>query len=166
MIVSASDSYEHNTERVYAAFTTPEFYESKFTGVGARNVQIVDVSNNDGTFVITTQRDVPADVPGLLKKFLGEWNTIKQTETWQSYGDGEFGSELTVEAAGVPVQISGTMLLRPEGEGSVNDIELEIKCSVPLVGKSLAEFVAADSRKSLGEEYEFIVKYLHEGNEA
>ena len=164
MIVSASDSYNHTTEQVYATFTTPEFYAHKFEGVGARNVQVLDVSNQDGTFVITTQRDVPADVPGLLKKFVGEWNTIKQTETWQSYGDGEFGSELSIDAAGVPVQISGTMLLRPEGEGSVNDIELEIQCSVPLVGKSLAEFVAADTRKSLAEEHRFIVDYLRQGH--
>ncbi|MEM7282438.1 MAG: DUF2505 domain-containing protein [Pseudomonadota bacterium] len=160
MIISAAHKYSQDTNKLYEVFTDANFYQEKFSGVGAKNVQILDASDADEKFSITTQRDVPADVPGLLKKFLGEWNTIKQTEVWQSYGDNEFGSEISIEAAGVPVKIGGSMLLRPEGDGCVNDIELEIECSVPFVGKSLAEFVAADSKKSLEQEYQFIVSYL------
>ena len=44
----------------------------------------------------------------------------------------------------------------PDGDGCVNDIEMEVKCGIPLLGKKLAEFIAQDIEKILAAEYEFI----------
>ena len=160
MKINAAHKYEHDVKSVFSVFSDPEFYKEKFSGVGARNVEIVESEVGNEGFRIKTKRDMPADVPGVLSKFVGEWNTIVQTETWQNYGDDEFGSELDIEAEGVPVTITGTMLLRPNGSGCINDVELDIVCNIPFVGKSLAEFVARDSERSLVREYEFIKSYL------
>lgn len=160
MKVSASHVYNKSSKELYELFTQADFYPEKFAGIGARDVEILSTQTEDSGFKITTRRQVPADVPGVLKTFLGEWNTVTQQEFWQPYGDDEYGNELVIDADGVPATITGTMLLRPEGDGCVNDVELDIVANIPLVGKALAEFIAKDSEKSLAQEFSFITQFL------
>ena len=52
------------------------------------------------------------------------------------------------------------MELRSEGAGCVNDVQLEIKCGIPLIGGKLADFVGGDAGKATQAEYEFIRAHL------
>lgn len=133
--------------------------KAKFEGVGTRNVEVLECSARDNGYFTKTVREVPANVPGLLKKFLGAWNTVIQTEEWRQDGP-TWICNLTVEIKGVPVDISGTMKLHPEGKGSVNDVMITISCGIPLVGGKLADFVADDTGHAMDSEYEYIKTHL------
>jgi hypothetical protein len=159
MIVNATHVYSQPIATVFAAFTDRAFYTDKFAGVGARNVRIVSEERSDDGYSIVTEREVPLEVPAVLKSFLGEWNSIRQHERWEDVG-GEYVNELEIAAAGVPVDLRGSMLLRPQGDGCVNDVQMEITCNVPLVGGKLAEFVARNTEQGLVDEYEFIRGWL------
>ena len=80
--VEARHDYDFDLETVIEAFTDPEFYEAKFEGVGARKVEVLSSDRDDDVFTVETRRDVPLEVPGFLKKVLGEWNTMIQSERW------------------------------------------------------------------------------------
>ncbi|MFK8017009.1 MAG: DUF2505 domain-containing protein [Gammaproteobacteria bacterium] len=155
MKVTAQHRYNCSIDELYALFIDKQFYLDKFTACGARNVKINKAAATDDGFVVASERDVPADVPGVLKSFLGDWNTIAQTESWEGDPGDEYYNDFEIAAQGVPVEMNGTMNLMPDGDGCVNDIEIEIKCSIPLVGKKLAQFVASDTEKTLAAEYEF-----------
>ncbi len=159
MRVTASHKYDVDVDTVYAAFCKPDFYKKKFAAVGARDIEVIEKKKSGDDFHICTQRDVPSDVPGVLKKFIGEWNTIVQTEDWEADDEGYFNS-LTIESAGVPATIEGTMSLQPDGDGSVNKLSFDIDCSIPFVGGKLEDFIAKDMRKVLAQEYKFIKGYL------
>ena len=159
MKVKAKHKYSVPAEAVYAAFTDTDFYVEKFESCGARNVEVDKSSKKGKVFSITVSREVPANAPALLQKFIGEWNELQQSESWQSAGD-EYVNDLKIKSPGVPVKIEGTMILRPEGKGSVNEIELDVSCSIPLVGRTLAEFVGSDAEQTLASEYKFIKGYL------
>ena len=150
MKVNATHKYSCGMDELFGHFSKPEFYVQKFEGCG------------EDSFEIKTERDVPADVPGFLANFVSEWNTLTQTETWEGAKGDEYYNELDISAGGVPVEIRGSMNLTPDGDGCVNDIEMEIKCAIPLVGKKLAEFIANDTAKTLAAEYEFIKEFLGE----
>ena len=160
--VTAVHEYEHDVETVYEAFTDPDFYVDKFEGIGCRNVEVHEsAEDDDGGFEIEVQREVKADAPAILQAIIGEWNTLIQSESWQIIEDGEeYSNELEIESESTPVTITGTMTLTAEEDGCVNEVELKIRCSVPLVGKKVEDFVAKDTAASLAAEYEFIQEYL------
>lgn len=155
MKVTAQHRYDCSIDELYALFTDEQFYLDKFAACGARNVKIHAAAPTDDGFEVDSEREVPADVPGVLKSFLGDWNSIRQTESWEGDPGDEYYNDFDIAAQGVPVEMSGTMNLMPDGDGCVNDIEIEIKCSIPLVGKKLAQFVASDTEKTLAAEFEF-----------
>ena len=52
------------------------------------------------------------------------------------------------------------MDLRADGRGCVNEVEMDIRCDIPFVGRKLAELVAGSTERGLAEEYSFIRDYL------
>jgi hypothetical protein len=159
MKVKASHRYAHGVDTVYAAFCDPAFYQAKFEGIGARNVKVRKHEKKAGRFAIETEREVRVDVPAVLKSVLGEWNRIIQMEEWKG-SDGEYHNVLQLTSPAVPVSIRGTMDLAADGKGCTNEIELEIRCDIPFIGKRLAELVAGDTERSLEDEHTFISDYL------
>ncbi|MEM9387154.1 MAG: DUF2505 domain-containing protein [Pseudomonadota bacterium] len=170
MEVSAVHPYSYPLDQVIAAFMSADFYRSKFTAVGARNIELIDEQRGEDSYVIITEREVPLEgVPGVLKSFLGAWNKIHQSERWERAGD-EYFNELKITAAGVPVDLSGSMMLRP-GEASgdttcVNEVHMEVACAVPLVGGKLVEFVAENTQRGLADEHRVIGEYLAQNQSA
>jgi hypothetical protein len=132
----------------------------KYEGIGARNVEVLECAGSEGRYTVKVKREVPADVPSLLKKFLNPWNTIVQSETWEGKAGGPYRCKLAVEIAGVPVGMGGEMELRSQDGGCVNDVRLEVKCGIPLIGGKLADFVGGDAEKATQAEYEFIRAHL------
>lgn len=159
MKVTATHKYGADVDTVYKAFSDPGFYQKKFSAVGARNIQVVEKKKKGSAFLIKTKREVASQAPGMLKKFLGEWNTLVQSESWQADGKG-YLNELDIASPGVPVSIEGTMKLQPSAGGCVNKLSFEVECSVPFVGGKLEAFIADDMKKVLAEEYGFIKAYL------
>jgi hypothetical protein len=160
MKINAKHRYNCSIDELYEHFTNKKYYLAKFKACGARNVKIEEAAQTDEGFVVVSQREVPADVPGVLKSFLGEWNTITQTENWDGDPGDEYYNDFEIAAEGVPVEMTGTMNLMPDGDGCINDIEIEISCAIPLVGKKLAQFVASDTEKTLAAEYEFTREHI------
>jgi hypothetical protein len=157
--VTVENHYEHGIEAVMTEFRDPDFYLQKFEWVGDRNVQVNGHGEDDEGFWIETRREVPADVPGVLKSILGEWNELVQKERWVADGDG-YRNELELQSEGVPVSISGTMQLTGDENHCVNRIEMRVSSSVPLLGGQLEKFVAAKTLQGLEYEYDFISQYM------
>lgn len=160
--IEAIHEYDHDLETVYGEFTNPDFYIAKFEGVGARNVEVVGCSEDDGVFAIETSREVPLEVPGALKSLLGGWTTIVQSEEWTETEDGEYVNQLEIASDGVPANMSGTMRLYATDAGCVNEVSITIDCSLPLIGGRLERFVGATTSAQLDEEYAFVQSWLDE----
>ena len=160
--VEAVHEYDHPVEIVYEAFTDPDFYLAKFSGVGARNVEIIASGDDQGVFSVETSREVPLDVPGALKSLLGAWTTVIQSEEWIEGEEDEFLNELNIDSEGVPALLTGTMTLYPSGDGCINEVVMRIDCRIPLVGKKLERFIADSTADQLAAEYDFIQGYLED----
>jgi hypothetical protein len=160
--VRARHEYRHPVNKVWEAFTDPEFYQAKFEGIGHRNVEVVSSERDEDGFIIETSREVPVDVPAVLRSILRDWNTLLQSEHWLEEGKGVYTNELQIEARGVPANLSGTMRLSARGKGCVNEVAITIRASVPLIGGKMEQFVARDTEETLAAEYEFIREYLEE----
>ncbi len=145
---------------MFALFTDRKAIHAKQEALGARKIRIEKCETSADGAVVSFVRELPADVPGLLSKFLQPWNTVEQTEQWTCYADDVYQAELEIDIAGVPVTIEGTLELEPLGDGCVNHVRMTIDCGIPFVGKTLAEFVAIDCKRLIADEYDYISERL------
>ena len=160
MRISRDHEYLHSTDAVFALFTDRDAIIAKQEALGARNIRIEECETSADGAIVRFVRELPADVPGILSKFLQPWNTVKQTERWTSYADDVYQAELEIDIAGVPVTIEGTLELEPQDGGCVNHVRMTIDCGIPFVGKTLAEFVAIDCKRLIADEYNYISERL------
>jgi Protein of unknown function (DUF2505). len=83
MDVKDVNRYKNGIDEVFKFFSDPETIKAKFEGCGSRNVVILECKGSKDGHLTKTERETPANVPGVLKKFLAEWTKIIQTEKWQ-----------------------------------------------------------------------------------
>jgi hypothetical protein len=163
MKIRQDHEYAHALDAVYALFTDAEEVEAKQAALGARNISIEECELYEDGADVSFVRELPAEVPGVLAKFLQPWNTVQQSEQWRTSDNDGYDAELDIEIAGVPVTISGTLVLEPVEGGCVNHVRIDIDCGIPFVGKTLAEFVAKDCERLVAEEYDYICERLGSG---
>jgi len=160
MKISRDHNYSHSTDSVFALFTDAKEIKAKQKVLGARNLHVEECEKEAYGAVVRFVRELPAEVPGILSKFLQPWNTVEQSEEWRSCGDGVYKADLAIDIANVPVTISGTLELEPVEDGCVNHVRMAVDCGIPFVGKTLAEFVAKDCKRIIADEYEYLCERL------
>ena len=156
MKIRRDHAYSNSTHAVFALFTAPNEIKAKQEALGARNIRIVECESDSRGTTVRFARELPADVPGILSRFLQPWNSVEQSEVWRICEDDRYECDLEIDVANVPVTVSGTLELQPEGDGCVNQVRLNVECGIPFVGKTLAEFIAADCKRLIALEYDYI----------
>ena len=160
MKIRRDHEYAHDVEAVYAMFVDEEEVEAKHTALGARNMSIEECELYEDGADMRFVRELPAEVPSVLAKFIQPWNTVDQAEQWRANDKGGYDALLDIEIGGVPVAIKGTLELEPVEGGCVNHVRIDIDSGIPFVGKTLAEFVAKDCKRLVAEEYDYITERL------
>jgi hypothetical protein len=160
MEVRGEQRYQADVETVLKMFGNPEFINAKHTALGARNIEVKRCDLMERKLDLEIQREVPVEAPALLKKFLGDWNLLSQTEHWQGEPGKGYHCKTSIQIKGAPVTITGTMSIRPDGDGTINAVQLNVECKIPLVGGKLADFVGASSKQAMQQEFDYTVQYL------
>src|SRR3954453_1475944 len=167
-----------DVDQVFALMTDPEFLERKFTAGGAKDISVdneklpdgscrltprrrVRAELPDGSCRVTTRRHVTVDLPGFAKRFIQPTNALLQTETWEPVGPGEPRvCRYRVDVQGVPSHIDGTVTLTPDRQGTRQDVEAQVKVSIPIVGGKLEKLAVESGTKLLADEADFTNKEL------
>ncbi len=163
MEVSVSHPYSCSADEVIANFFNEDKVLYKNEKLGCKNVdvKINPIMNEEGS--IRVSRDVRAsgEVPSALRSFHNEVNRITQTEEWTKHEDGSFICLYKVHIEGVPAKVTGKMHVIPADEGSVNHVSLRVDCKIPFLGKTVARFLAEDSRLKIEDEYRVIQQLIN-----
>jgi hypothetical protein len=164
MQVSVIHDYKEDLDTLLRYFSEEELICEKYQKLGGKNVRVNAIEETDDGFRVVTQRDMPANVPAVLKSLLGSFNTIKQTETWHWQENEQLLCKLQVEIAGVPATISGQMVFsepatRP-GIATSNHVTMNVTSAIPLVGSTLVSFICGDMKDQMQSEYEFLREVL------
>lgn len=164
MHVTAIHDYKEDLDTLLRYFSEDELITEKYQKLGARNVRVNKLEETDDGFIVETQREVPANVPAVLKSLLGSYNTIKQKETWHWQENEQLLCHMDVEIIGVPASISGQMMFSEPtdraGVATVNNVSVTVKSSVPLIGSTLVSFICGDIKQQMEAEYEFLRETL------
>ena len=164
MEVKGRHVYKQSAETVFKSFGDRNVITNRFIAMGGRNIQIQTCKLTKTSLDLLVSREVPADVPTLLKKVLGEWNLVTQEEHWTGSPGKGYNGDLKITFKGVPVTITSKLFLSNEGGGSVNAMTMYFESSIPLIGKKLAEFVGKVAEGEMKREYEYIRDALNAAN--
>lgn len=164
MQMRVTHHFNGDVDRVFQLLTDPDFLERKFAAGGAKDISVDHENLADGTCRVTTRRHVTVDLPGFAKKFIQPTNALLQTETWEQAAPGEPRiCRYRVDVQGVPSHIDGTVTLTPDGDGTRQDVEAQVKVSIPLVGGKLEKLAVDSGTKLLADEADFTNKELAAG---
>ena len=134
-------SYDAPPDKVYAMLASPAFRRQACAAMDviSADVQVdPDPGGGDGFSLVIDQLQNTKDLPAFARTFAGDSTRAVQREVWLSKESGN----LSIEAPGKPTSASGTIRLEPDGTGTKEVVELEIKVRVPLIGGKLEKLMA------------------------
>lgn len=136
-------TFDQPAATVLKMFSDKAYFERKYKELGFRDIQVLEHSVDAKRFRIKVRYTAPnsAPLPDFAKKFLGETNTVVQSDAWDL--ERKTG-RLEAEIKGVPVKVSADMRLADEGAGSANTLKWSLSCGIPLIGGKLEQVVAGD----------------------
>ncbi len=147
-------------ETVFAAQSDPEYVVWKHENMAARDVT-VDVTASSARTVISSTRKLPAELPAAAQRFVGDSITITEVHSWGSPDDdGSRAGTVTASFPGAPMSVDGTLALRPEGDGTVLEIAVTARASVPLVGGKLEQLVGEQLMRALAKEEQLAAEWF------
>jgi len=159
MRMQVTHHFDADVETVYALMSDPDFCMRKYADAGATDIQVDSDQRDDGPKLVS-RRKLTVDLPGFAKKVMQPTNTVVQTDQWSTGGDGTRTCAYSVEVQGVPSRIDGTVTLAPDGSGTKQDVQAEVKVSIPLLGGRLEKFAVDNGVKALEHEAAFTAKEL------
>ena len=147
--------YDAPPAAVFEMLADPSFREAACAAQDVISADVTIERTGGGFSLVVDQLQRTDDLPGFARTFAGDSTRAIQREQWAD----STGGTLVIETPGKPTTIKGTITLRPEGSGSREIVELEVKARIPLIGgkieKLLAEKVAAgmDLEHGVGVDY-------------
>ena len=97
----------------------------------------------DGRIQVVVERTLPAEVPDVIRPFVGKTITVVQTEVWAAPGvDGVRTADLLIQIKGQPAEMKGSQILERDGSGTRQQITGNLKVSVPFFGGKIEAEVA------------------------
>jgi len=135
MKISAIIDYTANPHDVFVMLADEEFQKRKCVATGALRHSVSIRTQDDRTVIVST-RELPSHhFPHFVRSMVGETLNVTETQDWgPSRADGTRHGTLTVEIAGAPVHLHATLSLAPCGPGSIENIEGDLKASIPFLG--------------------------------
>ncbi len=151
--------YDASPAEVFEMLADPTFREKVGEALEVVSADITLKRDGDGFTLANDQVQRTAGLPSFAKKIAGDTTRVIQTEEWSSPS----GGTLRIDAPGKPTTMAGTIELVPDGAGTVEVVELEIKAKVPLIGGKLETLMADQIRDGMDTEREVGQAWLRGG---
>lgn len=148
--------YDAPPAQVFEMLADPAFREA---ACEAQDVISADVQldrQGEGFSLVIDMLQRTDDLPGFARTFAGESTQAVQRETWTD----TTGGDLRIEAPGKPTSMNGTIRLEPDGAGTREVVELEIKVKVPLIGGKLEKLMSDKVTAGMDAEHRAGTAYL------
>lgn len=150
--------YAAPIDKVFALLTDPKWLEARCLALGELSAKVKAKKSAKGV-AVTMTRHVKRDLPSLIAKVMPSESDLQFEEAWTKDGDGYSGS-LSMDVVGQPLKMTAEFSLQPSGKGCVYSIEHKTKCSIPLVGGTVAKFAQGQIETGCADEFAYLVKYL------
>ncbi|MDQ3484828.1 MAG: DUF2505 domain-containing protein [Actinomycetota bacterium] len=145
----------------FALVVDPAFRAEVCEATHALDYDVSVEERDDGGTTVTINRLMPADVPGAMKKLVGETVKVVQTEEWGAPdAGGQRTADLLIEIIGQPATMKGTMQLMRTGDSVTSVISGDVRVAVPFFGKKIEPEIAKLILAAIRQEQSLATKRL------
>ena len=139
MALAASTTLAATAQKVTEVFTNEAFIQHVSETVGGELKSFTISGPTTAAFTTQTVRTLPTTrMPELVQKFVGEWLTVTQDESWSAPApDGSRTNTIKLSVAKAPVDVSAVQKLSVNGESTLVELTGEVKSSVPFLGAKI-----------------------------
>jgi hypothetical protein len=164
MKIAKTVEYAASPEEVFAVLSDKAFQDAKCTATGAIRYTATVATEGHRT-VITTERILPTDgMPDFAKSMVGDTLKVTERQDWGPAGaDGGRHGTVSMVVSGAPVALKGTLSLAPGGPGSVEQVDADLKASVPLIGGKIEKAAAPPVEDAIAIEQRVAQQWLARG---
>jgi uncharacterized protein YndB with AHSA1/START domain len=143
MQISEIIDYAATPDEVFVMIADEDFQNRKCVATGALRHTVSIRAQGDQT-IITSTRDMPSDrFPSFVRSIVGETLAVTETQEWgPSTRDGARHGKLTVHIHGAPITLHATLSLAAGGLGTVEDVEGDLRASIPILGGKVEQAAA------------------------
>ncbi|WP_346384479.1 DUF2505 domain-containing protein [Nocardioides sp.] len=147
--------YDAPPSAVFEMLADPAFRAAAGAAQDVISADVAIERTGNAFSLVIDQLQKTTDLPSFARAFAGDSSRAIQREEWAD----TTGGTLAIETPGKPTEVKGTITLRPEGSGTREIVELDVKMKVPLIGgkleKLMAEKIAAgmDLEHGVGTSY-------------
>jgi hypothetical protein len=134
----------NSIDRIRSAFDDDDYWQTRLSNFEAASPTLDDLTTDAAgtTSVIMTMRFGGDQLPGPLQRLrLGSLEII-QHERWYALVDGRVRGVIAVDAPRTPISGDGSVELSAFGSGTHLAGTAKVDVSVPLIGGTIASFVA------------------------
>jgi carbon monoxide dehydrogenase subunit G len=149
-------TYDAPPAEVFEMLADPAFREAACTAQDVISAEVHVERTGNGFNLTIDQQQKTDDLPSFARAFAGDSTRAIQREEWED----STGATVRIEAPGKPSEVTGTITLRPEGSGTREIVELDLKIKVPLVGGKLEKLLAERITAGLDAEHGVGVTWL------
>ena len=150
--------YDAPPAQVFEMLADPAFRQRVAEAMDVISADVDLQRDGDGFTLTVDQLQRTDDLPSFARTFAGDSPQAIQREEWATATSGD----LRLEAPGKPTSIAGTIRLEPDGAGTKEVVELDIKVKVPLIGGKLEKLMAEKVRAGMDQEHAVGIDYLKE----
>ncbi len=156
--ISAQHHYTISVGELYSFFSDETKRAQKYQQLGAQKYRLKRADKHQNILELDARRQIPIgdEVPSALRKFIKDYSSVRQRETWTVNDDGQYHCELRVDIDGMPVRVQGTMVLSPTVQGCMNELSLQVTSTLPIIGHLAVEFVAKNIEQQMENEYRYM----------
>jgi hypothetical protein len=151
--------YSAPVDKVFGLLTDPQWLESRCLALGEISAKVRVKKSSKGVAVSMTRR-VKRDLPALVARVLSPVADLQFEENWASTDSGGYTGKMTMEVAGQPVTMTADFSVERAGKGCIYRIVHVARCSIPLVGGTVAKFAQGQIEKGCADEFVYLVNYL------
>lgn len=155
--------YSAPAAKVFELLTDAKWLEARCLALGELSAKVKVKKTAKGGATVSMTRRVKRELPGVIAKVLPSESDIQFEETWTPDGEGGWDGTLAMDIVGQPVKIVAEFTLEDAGKGSVYKIEHLAKCSIPLVGGTVAKFAQQQVEQGCADEFKYTAAALKKG---
>jgi hypothetical protein len=159
-----SFDFPYTPETLFQEGIRRDYIDSQATSLDHHNLELVTLEDGPDGGKAVAKYEVDVDLPSWAKKILQPRNKLTEYRDWAGpEADGSRGYAFSVKLDNVPVEIKGQVSLKAvAGGGTRNDVHVDIKASIPLLGGKLEDLVARDLGKAIEGEAAYMLTWLKE----
>lgn len=149
---------------LWPVYGAPPYLEAKYRALGAHRIDIKEAVTDEQAIFVVLERTIAPDlkgVPDWARKLVGRDYVMRHENRCRRLSPQSSVVNLSITPLGSPVSINAKGSLNEVAPGQCRlALEFDVECSLPIVGKKVAELFAGKIREALQEDHDFTLDYI------